>query len=348
MKRNYTFVVGAGASFEFGFPTGKSLTEEISKILKFSADDFGRISSGDNCLRLAIERIPFPEDGKRWNLDYLFEAARQISLNMGLAPSIDNYLEAKKELIGYSEIGKLAIARALLSAERKSALWFDWRKGRNQAPNFASFKANWLTNLFQILSAEKGFEGFCDALKTIRFVTFNYDRVVEKFFFEAIRSYFSKSENETTDAINENLNVVHVYGNLGPLFERNAVEFGDSEQHASVYRAGTNIRTFSEGVEAQDRMRLAKEWLADSDIILFIGFGFLPLNLEAMAPKGALKSVPVYCTAYGLSSDNIEISRNILQHRWFGGQNETIFFRNVECHKLISDISGVLSEADIF
>ncbi|MDB4111076.1 hypothetical protein N9571_00750, partial [Yoonia sp.] len=49
------------------------------------------------------------------------EVARQISRNMQLAPSIDNYLDTHKDNKALVNVGKLAIANAIIKAEKEVA-----------------------------------------------------------------------------------------------------------------------------------------------------------------------------------------------------------------------------------
>ncbi len=346
MKRNYTFIVGAGASFEFGFPTGNELKNRISSRLGFNENHFGDSRFQDTVLNRAVTTLK--QSLKKPDLEHVdwIAAADAISRNMGLSFSIDNYLETTKDLPGYGELGKLAISSEILNSERNSPLWLGDHPNVNQHADFARFKSNWLSNLFQILSAQKGFDEFRAALHSFKFVTFNYDRVIERFFHLATKSYFSLDEGETKDALQDALNVVHVFGSLGDIYE-NVTDFGETQYDRCLLDAMRSIKTFTEGIQKPEQVDKAKSWLASSDVIVFLGFGFLPLNMDALRPQKALGDKEVYGTAYGMSDDNLNISKNILLHRWFGGIDIKRDFRNVECHRLISDLSGVFSENDI-
>lgn len=347
MKRKYTFIVGAGASVEFGFPVGSELTSSISDLLNLEFDELGDLERGDEQIAYCLRRIPYPVAKKSWNTSYLYRAANEMSQNMGLAPSIDNYLEAKKDSLGYSEIGKIAIARAILQHEKNSALWFDRRTERRQRPDFARMPPNWLTNLFQTLVSQNDLDNFRRALKSCSFVTFNYDRVVEYFFFHSIKSYFDLKENETEKIIKEDLNIVHVYGSLGPINGVNSIEFGDFEDSRSIFKASQNIMTFTEGVNEELEMKQAMNWCEDADVLLFLGFAYLPLNLAALKPETAYLPKTVLGTGYGMSSDNLAIAKNILKHKWFGGESVELDIRSVTCTTLLSDVSGLLGEYDL-
>jgi hypothetical protein len=189
MERKYTFVIGAGASREFDFPIGNELVSKISELLRIKVDDLERPSSGNRELLASLSRLSHPDPSKRLNQAYVYSTANWVSENMGLAASIDNFLDAHRERTLLPEIGKIAIACALLDSEKNSALWFDWQKEQKNS-GFADFPPNWLTTLFRLLTTQRDFQAFRNALRSFRFVTFNYDRVIEKFFSDAINSYY--------------------------------------------------------------------------------------------------------------------------------------------------------------
>jgi hypothetical protein len=256
-------------------------------------------------------------------------------------------LDAQKEKRGYVPVGKIAISKAILDSERNTSLWFDWRKSANTRPDFASLPKNWLTNVFQILSAKRNLDGFLSALNCIRFVTFNYDRVIEKFFLEATKSYFSISDQEVSEALKNNLNIVHVYGSLGDISGPGAVEFGSSKDYSDVYRASTSINTFTEGISEGNEIQRAQGWIASTDAIIFVGFAFLRINLVALQPARFSKSPRVLGTTLNMSVENEEIAKNFLKHKWFKGVRHKFEFSPIEGNQLISDISGYLAEDDV-
>ena len=52
-----TFVLGAGASFEVGMPTGYELKAKIASSLSFKGEDFQRLGGGDDHLREALQQM---------------------------------------------------------------------------------------------------------------------------------------------------------------------------------------------------------------------------------------------------------------------------------------------------
>ena len=334
MERTKTFIVGAGASAELGFPTGRQLVEKIEAAANFNFDDFGRFNSGDRVLVQAFERLP-RADGQRWSLAGLANVATRIRANMGLAPSIDYFLDSKRDKEGWSEVGKLLIARCILTAERVSRLYFDRNKA-NAAPGFADLPLNWLSELFRILTARSGLDGFREGLRSCRFITFNYDRTIEQFFHQAIKSYFDLGPHEVDQVCTEDLMVAHVYGSLG---EVNCVQpggYGNSEDPHFLIEAAQSISTFTESIEDDDNTERVREWIKSSDVVAFLGFGFLPLNLKAIfantnyAGKGKILG-----TVYGIPEENLSIAKNVLLSHWAQVNPVWLKFESVKCSELI-------------
>lgn len=347
MKRTKTFIVGAGASAEFGLPTGSELVKKIEQVCRVEVDSFDELRSGDKEFCHAFGYLPRTRE-QRWNRQFFASIAKNIRQNMGLAPSIDNFLDTHQAKDGWVEVGKLAIARTVLEAEAHSKLWFDIRNTYNQ-PSFAQLPNNWLSELFRILVTQKGESEFCAALSSCRFITFNYDRVIEQFFHQAIKSYFDVS-NETANTICANsLNVVHVYGSLGKVNCSFPNSFGNWKDPRYLAEAAMGLRTFTEGASEPSEIERARNWLGSSDLVCFLGFGFLPLNLRALAAREHgryLHSVRLG-TVKGIPTSNLEIALNVLRNQWYDKRDYAMPFEDVSANELIWRNSLLLSEEDL-
>src|SRR5438094_963846 len=99
IEKRTVLILGAGASIPYGFPSGRHLRELI--------------------LRTAPLRKLMNEIGFEWSLIDDF----QSSLQAADPPSVDVFLEGRQDLL---EIGKAAIAAALLPFESDSALFAPW------------------------------------------------------------------------------------------------------------------------------------------------------------------------------------------------------------------------------
>ena len=91
--------------------------------------------------------------------------------------SIDNLMDAHRTDEDISFIGKLAITKAILAAERKSKLY---RKPGEREFTFADIAGTWLMPFFQIAS-EGVKENAAQIFENVTFIVFNYDRCIERF-----------------------------------------------------------------------------------------------------------------------------------------------------------------------
>jgi hypothetical protein len=186
-NRSNVIVVGAGASKEFGLPVGAELKSIISEKLDIRYDDWGsRVVMGDRAIADTLRKISSEEI----SLNDYQRAGWIIRDNMDLAPSIDNYLDTHSGNEALVKVGKLAICSAILDAEKQSLLAGSQNDYGNFSLNFSHIKETWLGKLFTILVSGRNFEGFLEALKSIKFISFNYDRCIQNF--------FTKPQNHTS------------------------------------------------------------------------------------------------------------------------------------------------------
>jgi hypothetical protein len=300
MRKN-VIVVGAGASAEFDLPTGVQLAGRLRMALNFNQDNFGSIvgSAGDRNLASAISK--FCQDSGR-DRNVLFQAARQISANMPLAPSIDNYLDTHSHNSDLVVVGKMAIANEIMNAERRSLLMVQEGNIFNQI-NFERLRETWISVFFRIIVAKRKFENFLDALANITFISFNYDRCIKHFLVSAAASYFDLREKDIVKVLGA-INVIHPYGSVGSIEVSGgrATGFGSSFDASEIISSSDKIRTFTEGVIDTQLSHSIKSSFEGADLVMFLGFAFLDINMQVLTPKdGGAKRV--LATAMGRSAD---------------------------------------------
>jgi hypothetical protein len=287
-------ILGAGASVPYGLPTGTELRDLIlvtqsvdgrETALKFPVRthwrpfdvqkfDGSRIAAlqeahdaWNNLFTIITEKAGLKLDAFR---DKFFRAKRL---------SIDKFLEHNFGEFG--EVGRLQIAAAILNCE----YWNNLDKG-------------WYAELFAQITPNRP-----DDLKEsiLSVVTFNYDRSFELFFWNAFRSTFSLTRDETS-AVFGRLNIIHVYGGLGGLGE---VEYGDVEKAAEAAKGINPVRPEAPPTKAEigDRLNNAEN-------ICFIGFGFAPENMTLFQGIDSKKK-RIIATSLGLSRNTMAVVRKI-------------------------------------
>ncbi|MDQ4406507.1 hypothetical protein RBU00_09770 [Rhizobium sp. AN63] len=219
--KNTTFIVGAGASTEYGlgaFPIGSELRSMIQDGYSFSGDlRYGRISRGDRLLFDAIRRRHRDDES---GLQKRLEAAELISTNLYMFPSIDAFIDHYEDGTNHvGELGKLAIAAYIARAERKSKLFKDSERG-GDGFSIRALSNAWVEPFARILmDAVKNPEELAEGVSII---CFNYDRCIEMYLLEALRSRYRMPYQDARRIVGA-MNIIHPYGTLGRCQKQNLV-----------------------------------------------------------------------------------------------------------------------------
>jgi hypothetical protein len=302
--RRNVIIVGAGASKEYGLPTGAELAQTIAKISDIRFDDHGaRLASGNHQIVSTLRSLVASLGTGSRNINPHLHAAWRIRDNMSLAPSIDNFLDTHRHDPLLVEFGKIAICHAIQVAESSSSLHVDSNQ-RYPTIDFNALKNTWLEQLFKLLVAQRTFDDFLVALSQITFVSFNYDRCIHQFFYFACTSYFDLGQ-EAQRKLLSTLKVLYPYGTIGQFVASGPnTNFGRVNYHEELVKSSRQIRTFTEGAES-DLLQEIRAEVASAEIVMFLGFGFLPLNMELLFEGQRFRPIRVLGTGKGLSKDSI-------------------------------------------
>jgi hypothetical protein len=331
-----TFVVGAGASVDYGFPLGEQLTKQIAEALNLN-DSSG--APARDLVRTAIE-ITGARPDTQHNFCHLIMQARALRAALATASSIDAFLENHSDNPDFELLGKMAIAACLITAERRSQL-----RPRNPGGmiDFARVEKSWLARLFKIVMAPGvPMAALEQIFAHVSFVVFNYDRCIEHYFEQAIASHFTLDLPTAGQFVRQHLRIVHPYGDLGDLHGNTAVSFG-YEHHPETHAAGTGIYamsqrllTFTESKKAQGAE--AKAMIGKADRLVFLGFGFGEQNVDLLSVFTSA-SPHTRGTVMGLSKSNRhQVLYRIAQMTGItGGFNPNVELDDCDCASLIND-----------
>ena len=215
------------------------------------------------------------------------EAAKQSVLKFRDAffksgiKSIDRFMSENPKL---APVGKHIIAFEILRAEKDScfteeAKWqqehykragsSEDRSAREYCEGRAGFiGGDWYSYIYNWFLEEAGRPGLPDFTNgEFAFITFNYDRSLEHFFYESLRNSFTEvPEDHITQSISH-LNILHVYGQVAPLKWQDTqagVDYKPQEiDEPLLQKAAANIRTIYEQEEkASGELRKARKLLA--------------------------------------------------------------------------------------
>lgn len=335
--KRLVFVLGAGASYELGLPIGSQLTHHIQRALNFDHDGMN-FSGGDTTIKNALAS----SSGLDW-----YNASRLVALNMPLAPSIDNFVDAHKNRPGVAQCAKTAIAKCILDAERASKIYVDPRNIYNTI-NFSLSADAWHTLFFRTLTINCTVDQLPDRLKQVGVITFNYDRCFEHFLHHALKNYYDISHQETTKILN-NLEIYHPYGQVGVLSQEATpatVIYGEVIDPRKLSSISGQIRTFTETVDDKADIDLIRRMAFDARALVFLGFAFHPINVNLLLPTFQTNKQydkRVFGTALGSSRNDLDIISYDLQTR-YGCDKAAVDLRNdLTCYKLFTEYSRTLS-----
>ena len=264
------FVLGAGASMPYGFPSGKLLIEHICEAtykrntyLPSTPDDSRYLFSREDIQATLVKKF-----GKRSAENF------GNALFLSNQTSIDAFLEHRTE---FTEIGKLAIALFILRKEMGEDLFsFKTRSDGCYQYLFSKLNASW------------------DDFKHNRvgFITFNYDRSLEQFLFASLQNTYNKSDAECAEQI-EQIPIIHVHGALGKLRwqDPNGIPYGTIEKSTLLNifnfdpsladNATSQIKVFGENQSVQEFQK-AFELLSQAEKVYFLGFSYHQANMTRL------------------------------------------------------------------
>lgn len=264
-----TLILGAGASHPYGFPTAAGLREII-------------VNKKPDKVAEILKKLGTPS--RLWDIargfllgQYGDNALQQFQDEFfkSQTTSIDEFVQKRGE--PFATIARHTLAAIFLQCEHSAYL-----------------DADWYGVLRQLLLQD----GPSLPTDRVQIITFNYDRSLEYFLWNAIQYTFGLQPGIAYQHLEE-FRIHHVYGSLGEL--RNGsrgdiVSWGDTRPE-SMLTAAASLRLVSprsQGLPASVRTFLKK-----SDFVCFLGFGFWPENFKVIADDVG-KSVQVYASNLSL------------------------------------------------
>jgi hypothetical protein len=350
LSKPTTFIIGAGSSFELNLPTGEGLQDRVARLL---APTRKRQGFGEETIWRALTTIF--EGGINWAIDAerYRTAAQKIVDGMPAAASIDNFLHTHRGDPHVVRLGKLAIARAILNAESNSHLksGVSFHSVRPGGFSSTEYQSSWYYSFIKMLTMGTLQDDPSSLLKNIKFIVFNYDRCLELVLRNTIMSYYSVDDQKAARIVSESVEIIHPYGSLGPLpvlAGDDCTAFGASD--VDLVPVADRIKTFTEAVDS-DVVSRARSAVEKANVLVFLGFGFLPQNVNLIAPVNRAKAMHIHATTYGFSNtDKLIIAKELrrfvapfpvdvvpIEQSGFSNQNAFIDVENSTCTSLIND-----------
>lgn len=282
------FILGAGASVPYGYPTGNKLRQDIcenfeKRIVELTKKD--PESSNPDVRQAHKDALAFT--------NVFFKSS---------TPSIDLFLARNRQ---FAEIGKKAIVFSILEAEKNSQFREDISDHESQ---------DWYFYLFQKMTEDlidpESFEDF-DGNK-VTFITFNYDRSLEHFLYESFSNSFSEAPRDKIVSQLNKIQIFHVYGVVDKLpWQGGTMKYRDDFSLESVNEMQNNIRLIQERMGRNSRaMEVA---MKNASRFYFLGFGYAEENVDILGIRDIFNDDQnIYGTALGLTQKEIDQKRDYL------------------------------------
>lgn len=306
------FIVGAGASAEFGFPQGDNFKKILSKKIDIRFEEGTKQTSGDYKIQEAL-RVFVRQQGQRDINPYLHKAWN-ISNALGLVPSIDSYIEMHDGDKEIELVSKLGIVSTILEAEKKSKLY-----NNNSTSKFSLMPLadTWLAKFTKILVNGVHVNNIEKIFENVSFIVFNYDRCIEQYLSIALEHAYSIPANTAHDLINKKLKIYHPYGKVGdlPWFTGNLydVTFGADIDFNRLLNQTEKIKTYSEQMKQTDLQSSIHFEIENADRIVFLGMAYHDQNLQLIKPSLEIRAKSIYGSAFGMSESDVKITELLIQ-----------------------------------
>jgi hypothetical protein len=323
------FILGAGASMPYGYPSGEGLSNHIC--------------SFENKFDFILNN--FDQEDKK---NELKQKMTELVKKLKNAPttSIDLFL-ARNRGEGFLDFGKMAILFSIFHFEIHGKNFRDLAKeGKNQ---------DWFSYLYKKMTND--LKAPDDRLKfkqnKVSFITFNYDRSLEHFFYESLKNSFTYTNKELLTEV-KSIPIFHVYGKISDLdWERDSGEgikylYHSNKKVQHLFTINKldelrgNIKLMYQNNVKTDYSKLVEK-IKTAKKIFFLGFGYSEENMEVLEIGDSLSyEQDIYGTAYELSEKRIEEIRRMMKKNWPSAKTED------ENPKIIdTDCLGLLKQANI-
>lgn len=232
INKKTVLVLGAGASMDYGFPSGEQLLQDIINILAGPLLDYNKKVVKIWIASIACRYFENKMKGKNLDVHVFYDAVSEFqekfirSNTASIDDFIDKIPESKEEL---KVIGKILIFLSISRYENEQRLIYKNEKidvshryyeelGENGG-EIISLVRGWYGYLWR-----KIYEGsIAENLKNLTIISFNYDRSLEQYLHSSLVGMSQLQAESCEDILNGNLFIHHVYGKLGKLSWQNEV-----------------------------------------------------------------------------------------------------------------------------
>jgi hypothetical protein len=293
------FILGAGASKPYGYPTGDGLRADI---VKNFAVDFDRLSG------TKPPNISMDADLVHEGLPYFIKNFDNSSLL-----SIDKYLAMNPD---DQYIGKIAITLSILKSEKESC--FN-EQIKDHTEDWYQYLYNRMTSEFKNPDHHQYFFE-----NKVAFITFNYDNSLEYYLYNSFYHSFYQEKTVIGNNIimgdklrkHQTFPIVHVYGSVDSLLLSDW--YTGRNKYRRKFESFTTVENLSKGIKVIGEERDGnsvkdeiKKLFTACERIFFLGFSYAQENLDAIDLANNIDvRWKIFGTARGMTAREINEARS--------------------------------------
>ena len=310
------FILGAGASWHYGYPTGEVLVRKVIDKATLVARYFKHSQKDQNSLR--PKYIIDKYEGRNPHLAWDAALNESEKLKAALVETdplvIDYFLGWNPDL---REIGTMLIAWVILECERRAqTLGNINRREYSQKDNWCRFVTHQLA-----INCKKSSDLL---LNKVTFITFNYDISLEQSLHKGLQ-HIQLFENEDVKSFFSSDRFLHIYGAIRPEVRASKIDFTTQDtdtDHLSweekpayqtnyrelldqIYEASRGLRVIDPHNKGADQklIETARRAILAAKSVYILGYGFDENNSERLGLRQSLdyeaNQKSVYFTNFG-------------------------------------------------
>ncbi len=335
------FILGAGASWHYGYPTGSELIEEVvkkaqellNKLEAYSQVSRGSVNYSGNAQAIFPQYILDKignEDTSLFHLKYaesIQECKNLISRIEEANPLvIDHFMNYNRDL---SVLTKMLIAQIILECEKE-----------NETKKLHLERGNWCRYLVhQMMIGCDDPNNFIDN-NNVSFVIFNYDLSLENMIKRSLSQNTFFAKTDIVDQFMDDQRFIHVYGKIEdhpyqkPEMSFQMRQTDDLSKYKKIldpaYEVSKGIHTIAplEKLQNADEIELAKEKLEEAECVYILGYGFDKMNNS------------------NLNLYDILNRKTIMKKHRETKKGKSVFFTNFGNHNIVSKRASQIFQKD--
>jgi len=261
------FILGAGASCPYGYPSGWELRQQIIGLFphdfKVLIQKRGEIIESVDFEMMQQEIEPFV-----------------FKFNKSNTKSIDLFLARNPE---FALLGKYAIIFRIFAAEKDSKF------GDDLARKDQDWYSYLLEKMTDDLITKNDYAGF--SKNKISLITFNYDRSLEHFLYESLINSFNGIDHRKIKEQLCQLKIIHVFGQVAGLDWQDLgskIEYRYNIMRLNVPFLAHKLRIIYDTTE-NPAIGEVHKLITEARDIFFLGFGYAKENLKVLGIPEVLK-----------------------------------------------------------